>query len=171
MNKSINHKIQDVHLATEDEIMLLPTIEAEADKIFRQIGINSLPPAASVEELLRAKAILVHGHPPTGFARLEELDGNAHLEQLSVSPDHAGQGIGGKLLEQACQWASQQGYLAITLSTYKDVKWNAPFYGKHGFKAIEDLSPGLQLLRDHEIELGLDQYGPRVVMKRILDKL
>ena len=130
MTEFMNQGSADIHIATDNEIDLLPAIEAAADSVFAEIGIDDLPPAASADELRNAKALIVDGHPPIGFARVEELEGNAHLEQLSVLPEHAGRGAGGKLLEKACQWAAQQGYSAITLSTYKDVKWNCPFYKK-----------------------------------------
>ncbi len=56
----------------------------------------------------------------------------------------------------------------MTLSTFRDIEWNAPFYAKHGFEILTELTPGLENLRQLEIEIGLDKIGPRVVMRRAL---
>ena len=105
-----------------------------------------------------------------GFARLEIVDGHAHLEQLSVHPTHGRRGIGGGLLFAACQWAADEGHSIITLCTFADVPWNAPFYARHGFAPVSDteLTPGLRVLRRREHELGLDALGRRTVMIKAL---
>ncbi len=56
---------------------------------------------ATPEVLRSAKALIVAGNPPIGFARLNEFEGNAHLEQLSVISKQVRKGIGKKLLEEA----------------------------------------------------------------------
>jgi hypothetical protein len=54
---------------------------------------------------------------------------------------------------------------AVTLTTFRDVPWNAPFYARLGFRVIEALSPGLQAIRDHERDIGDDAFGSRVAMR------
>ncbi len=146
----------------------LPGIEAAADGLFAQAEIGPLPGCADAAELAAALHMLVAGDPAYGFARIEEVDGAAHLEQLSVHPDHGRSGVGAALLEAACTWAAEQGYRAMTLCTFADVPWNGPFYARHGFEPVDDLSPGLQDLRATEGRLGLDALGTRVVMQRRL---
>ncbi len=158
----------DLHAVLDAEVGLLPAIEEAADQMFVEIGAGPLPPAASVAELTEAQFVLVAGRPPVGFARVEEVDGVAHLEQLSVHPQHARQGVGGALLEGVCEWAARAGYPAITLITFAEIPWNAPFYRRQGFVPLVELTPGLRDLRRHEAELGLDVFGPRVAMRRML---
>jgi GNAT superfamily N-acetyltransferase len=160
--------VHDLHPVLDSELALLPAIEEAADRVFAEVGFDSLPPAASVAELATARFVLVAGSPPVGFARIEEIDGAAHLEQMSVSPEYARKGMGGALLEGACEWAAGAGYPAITLITFAKVPWNAPFYRRHGFVPIVELTPGLRKARAHEAELGLDALGTRVVMRRRL---
>jgi len=95
--------------------------------------------------------------------------GCAHLEQISVQPDHGGRGLGAMLLEHVCEWAQEQGFPAITLTTFADVAWNAPFYAKHGFRVVTDADMGSELAarRAYEATLGLDP-SRRVCMRRDL---
>lgn len=157
-------------MARADEFALLPNVEQAADLLFARAGIGPLPPSAGPEEYPTALAVLVTGDPPIGFARLESVDGSAHLEQLSVHPDHGRQGIGAQLLDAACRWAADHGHVAITLCTFADVPWNGPFYARRGFAhlAESELTPGLSALRRRELELGLDALGRRTVMCRRL---
>lgn len=101
-----------------------------------------------------------------GFACVDVLDGAAHLWQLSVHPSAARRGIGTALVEGVCDWARSHGYPAVTLTTFRDVPWNAPFYSRLGFDVLTGrLPPGLQAVRDHERDLGDDAFGPRVAMR------
>ncbi|NYI07689.1 GNAT family N-acetyltransferase [Allostreptomyces psammosilenae] len=159
-----------IRAAIPEDLLLLPAVEEAADAPFAALGIGPLPPPGGVDELRAARHVLVAGRPPIGFARLEEVDGVAHLEQLSVHADHHRRGVGSALLRAACATAAGEGHRAITLITYRDVPWNAPFYARHGFEPVpeEELTPGLRELRRHEGELGLDRFGARVVMRAVL---
>jgi GNAT superfamily N-acetyltransferase len=161
---------RDVRPARADELALLPALEAAADRLFADIGVGPLPPAGGLDELVDARCILVAGTPPVGFARLEIVDDHAHLEQLSVHPAHGRQGLGAGLLLAACRWAADGGHSVITLCTFADVPWNAPFYARHGFAPVPDaeLTPGLRALRRREHDLGLDALGRRTVMAKNL---
>lgn len=101
-----------------------------------------------------------------GFAVLEEMDGDVHLEQLSVHPSAMRRGIGAALLEAAVSMARGVGARRVTLLTYADVPWNAPWYARHGWEGTDDLGPELRALAAHEVELGLTGHGRRVAMAR-----
>ncbi len=155
-----------VRSARADDLGLLPAVEAAADTVFVPWGITDLPAPAGPHELATAHEVLVAGDPPVGFLRLEEIDGRAHVDQLSVHPDHMRRGIGGALLRAALRWAAGNGFAETTLVTYADIPWNEPFYRKHGFVPLSQLSAGLIALREKEITLGLDEHGTRVVLYR-----
>lgn len=106
---------------------------------------------------------------PVGYALVDLVDGHAHLEQLSVVPEHGRQGMGQALVEAVVDWARARGDLAVTLTTFRDVAFNAPFYVKHGFTALDDgdLTDGLQAVVARETSEGLDPTT-RVVMRRSL---
>lgn len=156
-----------VRLALPRDLEALPNVEAAADRVFATLGIGPLPPGStSVDELASAQAVLVVGDPAVGFARVETIDGQAHLEQLSVHPAAARRGVGTALVEAVSEWAMRSGFEAVTLCTFAEVPWNAPFYRRLGFVPLTDLGAGLLALREQERRVGLDRFGPRVVMRR-----
>lgn len=151
------------------DVSFLPVIEAASDTLLTAIGgqplRGALPPGADRREFASALALLVAGRPGVGFARLEELDGGVHLEQLSVLPGHAGRGMGRALVEAAKSWARERGYGAMSLCTFADVPFNAPFYASCGFAVVAEPTGDLATLRRHEAGLGLDALGRRVAMR------
>jgi GNAT superfamily N-acetyltransferase len=166
--------VHPVRPARLDELQLLPDVERAADTMFEPLGIGPLPGPGTVDEFAAALVVLVAGDPPVGLCRVDAVtrlsDGavGAHLEQLSVHPDHARQGIGRDLLRAACDWAADHGFRQLTLATYRDVRWNGPFYASEGFVergAVDDF------LRDHGLpaeEPVMGRFGARVLMVRSL---
>jgi hypothetical protein len=59
--------------------------------------------------------------------------------------------------------------MEIRAARVDDVPWNAPYYTRCGFRALDDreLTPGLRAIRAHEAAIGLDRW-PRVCMRRDL---
>ncbi|HUJ66088.1 MAG TPA: hypothetical protein VLX59_11150 [Acidimicrobiales bacterium] len=60
------------------------------------------------------------------------------------------------------------GLPAVTLTKFRDVAWNGPFCARLGFREVEDLSPGLAAMREHERAIGGDDLGPRIAMRKDL---
>ena len=103
-----------------------------------------------------------------GFAHVEVIEREtAHLEEIDVDPEHGRRGLGTQLVLQVCDWAAGNGYAAVTLSTFRDVPWNMPFYARLGFGIVapEHLSFALRTVVEDETRRGLDP-SRRVVMKR-----
>lgn len=99
-----------------------------------------------------------------GFVHVLDVDGVAHLEQLSVTPSAARRGHGRALVNAALDEARKRGYTRLTLRTYAEVPWNAPFYASCGFLESIPETGFLRGLVDIEASLGLDRYGRRVQM-------
>lgn len=76
----------------------------------------------------------------------------------------ARKGWGRTLVEAAKNQAQKRGYRRISLRTYADVPWNAPFYATAGFVEEEPATQFHRSLVGIETELGLDRYGRRVQM-------
>ena len=83
-------------------------VEAGSERLFQPLGIWPLP-AASPDDIAalgdRTVATLVAGRPPVGMARIELVDGHAHLGQLSVLPEYGRLGLGTDLVQASIEWA------------------------------------------------------------------
>jgi hypothetical protein len=66
-------------------------------------------------------------------------------------------------------WTAAQGLSSITLTTFHDVPFNAPYYEKLGFRVVTSLTPNLQSLVDEQAGFGLEP-SLRVVMRRPLTR-
>lgn len=99
-----------------------------------------------------------------GFAHVLEIGGFAHLEQVSVDPAHARRGYGRALVEAAKAEARARGHERLTLRTFADVPWNAPFYATCGFAESHTESDFHRALLAHEEKLGLTRLSRRVEM-------
>jgi predicted N-acetyltransferase YhbS len=100
-----------------------------------------------------------------GFAITREVDDTIYLQEMDVDPAHGRRGLGAALVETVCTWAKLQGHKAISLSTFRDLPWNAPFYAKLGFQVLNEskLSISFQQIRRQERDAGLP-ISDRVMM-------
>jgi len=92
-----------------------------------------------------------------GFLRAVEIDRQLHVEELSVHQHFQGRGIGRKLLSGAIEHARRQQLQAVTLTTFRDLPWNAPFYQRMGFVLLrkEDIDAHLIQALNDEVAHGL----------------
>lgn len=122
----------------------------EADPYMRGHGLAH----AESGSLLVAK----HGGAIAGYAALDQIDDLAHLCEIDTHPDHAGLGIGRKLIAASEDWARRHGLPGITLSTFIDVPWNGPWYRRLGFRPYEpfEWGPGHQAIWQGQLASALD---------------
>jgi GNAT superfamily N-acetyltransferase len=103
-----------------------------------------------------------------GFAHVELIERDAaHLEEIDVDPAHGQRGLGARLVLQVCDWAARNGCSSVTLTTFRDVPWNMPFYARLGFETVPNaqLSTALRAVVEDETRRGLVP-ARRVVMRR-----
>lgn len=135
------------HAAPADAA-LLPAVERAAAQLFRGTGLidpdDPSQAAGHPLALLEARAQdgllwLVDGPAgPVAFALAEMHQGRLHLEELSVHPAHGRRGLGRALVRRVCHEARTRQALPLSLSTFRDIPWNAPFYARLGFKEIPE---------------------------------
>ncbi|HEU0171089.1 MAG TPA: GNAT family N-acetyltransferase [Acidimicrobiales bacterium] len=112
----------------------LQEIERSAGERFRDVGMPeiaddeplSLEALAGYARAGRSWVALGQARTPLGYVVADVVDGDAHIEQVSVRPDHQGAGVGRALIDQVRTWALASGMEAVTLTTFRDVPWNAP---------------------------------------------
>ena len=157
-----------------DEGATLREVERSAGEIFRSIGMDSVandePPSdRKLADYAAAGRSWVAVDPydrPVAYVLVDEVDGNAHVDQISVLPDSQNHGVGRALLERVRAWAIEKGCPAITLTTFSEVPWNHPLYELLGFIVLsdEEIGPELRAVRQDESTAGLDPAS-RVCMR------
>ncbi|GAA3503860.1 GNAT family N-acetyltransferase [Streptomyces prasinosporus] len=160
--------------AAPGDLPVLQDVERAAGAPFRDLGMDRVaddePPALDALERYRRAGrcwVAADGRDrPVAYLIAEPVDGALHVEQVSVHPRAARRGVGRALLVHAARHAREEGLAALTLTTFAEVPWNAPYYARLGFRALTepDLTPGLRRIRAEEAGLGLD-HRPRVCMR------
>lgn len=151
-----------IRSARATDLAALPVIERAAAAQFRMTAYPDMADAALASEHvdLASEHVWVavdSADQPVAFAVAHELDDSFYVHELDVDPRYARRGLGRQLIETIAVWARTRGYAALTLSTFRDVPWNGPYYARLGFRPLDDaqLSPGLQAVRQAEAEAGL----------------
>lgn len=161
--------------ARPDDLPAMRDLERAAAEVFRTVDMAAvaddepepLPMLAAFQEDGRAWVHTAPDDRPVAYLLVSEVDGHAHVVQVSVHPDHARRGLGAALIEHARRWALTRGITTMSLTTFADVAWNGPYYARLGFTVVPDdeVTDGLRAIRDDEDARGLDRW-PRVVMVR-----
>src|SRR5262245_12532382 len=164
-----------ITMARERDVGLLAAIElAAAMLLIGHAPASVLTETTSQDVLEKARRdghlwVALVDDAPVGFAHVEVLEPHTvHLEEIDVSPEHGRRGLGTKLVMRVCEWSAKAGYRSVSLTTFRDVPWNMPFYVRLGFNVVPDseLSPALRGVVDDERRRGLDP-SRRVVMQRL----
>jgi GNAT superfamily N-acetyltransferase len=102
---------------------------------------------------------------PVGFLLAKEIDSCLHIKEMSVDPAHARRGLGSRLVQAVIDAAIDRGFAGLTLTTFKNVPWNGPFYEKMGFSVVDSASMGDAMAETLRREANLGLQG-RVGMYR-----
>ncbi len=163
-----------IRLARLDEIDRVREIEDEAGTIFYGTGLIDESrdvsfPLSDLVHLVDAGQVWVacgEDDVPVGMVIASVREGAAYVEEMDVVPSYGRRGLGTLLLSTVCEWAQSNGQAVITLSTFRDLPWNGPFYRKNGFRDLEpaEWTPGMVRIREREAGHGL-RVEARVFMR------
>ena len=167
-----------LRLARPEDAEALPDIEIAAGTLFQTLpelaGIAGTQ-AISAErhrKLIRKGHCLTafQGERAIGFIATEPFRRELHVWEMSVHPDAQRQGIGAGLMRACLIDARNSGFKAVTLTTFRDVEWNGPFYARLGFQEVTalDAHPRLAAELALEADHGLPA-GRRCAMIAFLD--
>jgi ribosomal protein S18 acetylase RimI-like enzyme len=169
----------NIRAAREDDLSVLQDIERAAGRWFLDVGMPEI--AADdpfpLDELAawaaagRAWVAVDDDDVPVGYLVADLVGADLHVEQVSVHPRASRLGIGRALLDHAAGYAAARGLPALTLTTFAEVPWNAPYYQRLGFRALDEgeLTADMRAVRDREIGHGLHRW-PRVYMRRVVTR-
>jgi GNAT superfamily N-acetyltransferase len=101
------------------------------------------------------------------FVMFRPVSDGLYIEQIDVLPAFERRRIGAGLIDAVAEHARETGLARLTLSTFRNVPWNAPYYRRLGFADIADkkLAPDLLEIRREHLARRLDESA-RVFMER-----
>ncbi|MBX2802379.1 MAG: GNAT family N-acetyltransferase [Myxococcales bacterium] len=162
-----------LRLARSEEAERILFIEDDAGERFAEVGLtdefDGLPPdliAGAVADGLLF-VLTDDADVPVAFALCRVFDDSLHLQELNVLRSWQGRGLGRRLLDRVREESGSRQLRRVTLTTFRDVPFNAPFYRRYGFVDLDEGLPDwLRAIRAKEIALGLD-VSPRVAMELV----
>jgi predicted N-acetyltransferase YhbS len=104
---------------------------------------------------------------PVGFLAGELADGGLYIAEVDVVMARQQQGLGRRLMQVAIDWARESGLAAVTLTTFRSIPWNAPFYARLGFVELDAaaMPPKLAATLADEAAHGFeDRCGMQLVL-------
>ncbi len=167
----MNILFRDTTLA---DIATLPGIERSAGQRF--LHIPSLAWIAgdhiiSLEQhrqyvLQQMSWLALADNHPVGFLLTEAQESSLFIAEVSLHLEWQGKGIGSRLIHYVANQAREKGYTSLTLTTFRDVPWNAPFYARLGFEMLADNALPAMLHQKREEEVAHGQvYESRCAMR------
>ncbi len=131
----------EVRRATEIDLSALPAIERSAAAAFEGQDVpawllTDSSPADNWRPQLNAGTLWVAevGGQPVGYLAASRFEDRLHIDEIDVMRDHQGVGLGRALLATAAEHAREMGLRRLSLTTFRHIAWNAPFYASFGFQ-------------------------------------
>lgn len=159
------------HRPADDAALL--KVENRAAQLFRAHGYPEIAdnPFASVADFramatgLEVLVAMAGGDQPAGYAVSGARGDFLHLRELSVDPDHGRRGVGSALVRAVIARCREQAMRGVTLTTFRTVPFNAPFYAALGFVELplEHAPAELREVFRQELPEGIDAAA-RVLM-------
>lgn len=167
-----------IELARKHHLSKIPAIEQAAAAMFPEDYLPSpirfeVTDPETLREAQAGSRLWVATIKPgkvVGFAMADVIDGQAHLDEMNVVPDFGRRGIGTELIQVVMAWAIRCGFPGLTLVTFRNLPWNAPFYEKLGFAMLRESQLGDELreLLSEEAAAGID-VSKRICMELSLE--
>ncbi len=129
--------------ATVADFARLAAIELAAARLFpagRVPDLNDTLPAAQLQQGLKDGLlwVAVQQDISVGFTLSTVHEEYLHLLEVAVHPDWGRQGIGRQLVSHVLEQAQQRQLPGVTLTTFRDLEFNGPFYRSLGFVEIPE---------------------------------
>jgi len=161
-----------IRAANPEDYSVLPSMEQAAGLTYLQTRYKDLADGPNVSEHIAVDDrvwVATCAAAVVGFVIAKVFADVVHIHELDVHPQFARLGHGRALITHVAHWARYRRSTALTLTTFSDVRWNAPYYKRLGFALIETpMPPGhLKTILEAEANTGLDMTH-RVAMRMTL---
>ena len=154
-----------IRSARADELHLLGDIEIDAFWALHEAAVVACEPTSLPLDVLQQSLsedllfVAVDGmDQPVGFVAGLLKDGSVHIAEIDVIRRWQKKGVGRRLIEAAIAAARAQGAAGVTLTTDRQVAFNAPFYASVGLRILndEERPAALTQILENEIAHGAD---------------
>ena len=167
-----------IRATSDGDAELLPKIERSSGTLFRNwaglewVADDSVQSPEQHHALISTGVSLVaedHAYRIVGFLNGEMAPDALHIHQIAVHHGHQRQGIGRRLIERAQELAIERGVGFLTLTTFRHVPWNEPYYRRLGFGTLQDaaLNERLRAVIERESDAGLPTEKRCAMIKRL----
>jgi len=161
-----------IRAAHPRDFAALPFIEQAAGTMYLQTRYRDLAFGPNVSEHIELGDrvwVALLDESIVAFAIAKIFSDIIHIHELDVHPGHARRGLGRALITHIAHWARNRASTALTLTTFADVPWNAPYYKRLGFAVVETraLPPHLKTILKAEADAGFEM-AYRVAMRRAI---
>ena len=149
-----------LRLARPEDADYMPRIEKAASALFANdpaFATVDMTETRSPEEMRR---LIRKGHSlityveeePAGFLVSEPFRRELHIWEMDVDPGYQKRGIGAGLVRACLIDARNTGFRAVTLTTFRDLPWNGPFYARLGCEEVTALDAHPRLAGELAVE-------------------
>ena len=148
-----------IRLATPADLPKIPAIELSGAQSFRGMDVpetlfHDVSPVERWIPLQAAGTVWVAEDAAAevvGFLAATRHGERLHIDEFAVVQGAQGRGLGRRMVVEVIDWARREGLAALSLTTFRSVPWNAPFYRSCGFQAWTDgLAPDVEA----ELQIG-----------------
>lgn len=168
-----------IRRACADDALSIIKADKAASELFRPTGLLSeeaLADHVSEKEILASAAARqldvaeLSGSGVVGFVQFAPIFGDLYLKQVSVDPAFGKRGIGRALLRHLETRAEALGFDVITLSTFRDLAWNAPFYASMGYEIVRRAEFRAYMSEIEAAQAPVMDISTRVFMRKRIRK-
>jgi ribosomal protein S18 acetylase RimI-like enzyme len=165
-----------IRKARSEDIPLLGAVERSAAEIFRTVNLGSLVDDGTTVAPFVLATMADSNHllvavneldQPIGFVGGMDIDGNFHIVEISVAQAVQGKGVGSALMAEMTRQVKEEKFMAMTLTTYRNVAWNGPWYTKMGFQEVTAEEMGREYLKIWDVE---SQHGHDMASRCVMRK-
>ena len=173
------HPILRLRKAAQADAAIFPELEQSAGLSFRAdreiawlAEADNLPAARYRDIIAEGWSWIAEGEraKPVAFVAATLEGEELHLWEFNVHIEYQCRGIGRRLLRRLITEATAAKIPAMTLTTFRDLPWNAPFYRSMGFELVTSrgLDPRLAGLLAEEAHMGLPAARRCAMRRKIL---
>ena len=152
----------EIRLARVSDLAELLRVESSADQAFADQDVLSGQPVEPTP------AAAWEPHQQAGTLWVAEFDGRAeaflaamahgdrlHVDEFAVAKPLQRKGLGRTMLATVIDWARAHGFVCVSLTTFRSVPFNGPFYASAGFREWDDAPPEIRDILAKEAARGL----------------